>query len=500
MFVVASPSSFGNDRRVAAGRPLTTGAALAGLAANRVDEPRFAINETLPGSRDMYEQIFRQVLFPLYEGVVKRRNTHVYLAEYERSQWASPAELEALRLIKLNKLLAHCWEHVPFLARYWRSHGLDARPLSRVDDIARYPTIDKRLIGDNYEEMRAKSVGSQRLAKTTGGSTGDPFKFEYSEESYARRTAVMWRGYRWANADLGRRTAYLWGVGAPGAGLRGLKDRFYHLAFNRLFLSSFVMSDEKVGEYLTILNKFQPRIIVGYVAPLVLMAKWIVEHKAQAHRPLALISGAEPLTTPDREVIERAFGAPVFNTYGCREFMLLAAECSEHKGLHVSADHLIVETVDNAGRPVVEETGAVCVTDLHNFAMPFVRYLNGDQATLSTTLCRCGRSLPVFSSIDGRLLDVIVTPDGRQVAGEFFVYVMLEFPDIRRYQVVQNIREEVEIKVVRNTPLSDAEKRRLAAKIVAHMGPAMRVRIDEVDDIRVTPSGKRRVTVSNIRQ
>lgn len=447
----------------------------------------------------MYEQIFRQVLFPFYEGVVKRRNTHVYLAEYERSQWLPPADLEALRLAKLNKLLAHCWEHVPFLARYWRSHGLDARPLSRVDEITGYPTIDKRLIGDNFEEMRAKNVHS-RLAKTTGGSTGDPLKFEYTEESYARRTAVMWRGYRWANADLGRRTAYLWGVGAPGPGLQGLKDRFYHLAFNRLFLSSFVMSDETIGDYVATLNKFRPRIIVGYVAPLVHMAKWIVEHGAQLHRPLALISGAEPLTMPDRQVIERAFGAPVFNTYGCREFMLLAAECSEHKGLHVSADHLIVETVDTAGRPKVGETGAVCVTDLHNYAMPFVRYLNGDQATFSAAPCGCGRSLPVFSSIDGRLLDVIVTPDGSQVAGEFFVYVMLEFPDVRRYQVVQNARDEVEMRIVRSTPLSDAEKQRMTAKIAAHMGSQVRVRIAEMDDIPLTPSGKRRVTVSNIRQ
>lgn len=448
----------------------------------------------------MYEQIFRRALFPLYEGVIKRRNTHRYLAEYERSQWLAPAALDALRLTKLNQLLAHGWENVPFLAKHWRDHGLDPRPLGRVDELARYPTIDKRLISANFDEMRAANFRGRRLDKTTGGSTGDPLKFEYSEESYARRTAVMWRGYRWASADLGRRTAYLWGVGAPGPGLKGLKDRFYHAAFNRLFLDSFLMSDAIAGEYVASLNKFRPRIVVGYVAPLVIVARWIVEHGARVHQPLALISGAEALTAPDREIIERAFGAPVFNTYGCREFMLLGAECSEHNGLHVSADHLIVETIDDRGQAVHGESGAVCVTDLHNYAMPFVRYLNGDRATLSDAGCACGRSLPLFSSIDGRILDVIVTPDGGHVAGEFFVYVMLGFPDVRRYQVVQNARDEVEMRIVSSSPLTQSERERMTAKIIERMGPAVRVRIAEMDEIPLTPSGKRRVTVSNIRQ
>jgi phenylacetate-CoA ligase len=448
----------------------------------------------------MYEHVFRQLLFPLYEGVIKRRNTHRYLAEYERCQWLPPAELEALRLAKLNTLLAFCWESVPFLARHWRAHGLDARPLDSVADLERYPTMDKRVMSENFDEMRGRHFQGKRLTKTTGGSTGDPLRFEYSEESYARRTAVMWRGYRWAGADLGRRTAYVWGVGAPGPGLRGLRDRLYHGAFNRLFLNSFTMSDSNLGDYATRLNAFAPQIIVGYVAPLVLLAQWIIDNDVALHKPLSVISGAEPLFERERNIIERAFRAPVFNTYGCREFMLIAAECSQHKGLHLSADHLIVETVDRAGRAVHGDCGAVCVTDLHNYAMPFVRYLNGDQATFSSETCACGRSLPLLSSVDGRLLDVIVTPRGGRVPGEFFVYLMLDFPDVRRYQVVQHARDEVEIRIVRGTPLTDAERQRLTTKIAETMGNGVTVRIAEMDDIPPSPSGKRRVTISNINQ
>src|SRR5687768_10602504 len=127
----------------------------------------------------MYERIFRDVLFPLYEERIKRRHTHSYLGDYERSQWLEPGELEALRLAKLNKLLAHCWQNVPFLASHWRSAGLTSAPLATVAELSSYPIIDKNLINANFEQLRATGFDGIRLAKTTGGSTGDPMKFEY---------------------------------------------------------------------------------------------------------------------------------------------------------------------------------------------------------------------------------------------------------------------------------------------------------------------------------
>ena len=82
----------------------------------------------------------------------------------------------------------------------------------------------------------------RNLVKTTGGSTGDPFRFEYTMESYARRTAVMWRGYEWAGAGPGARTASLWATPPPQAGWRSAKERAYHWLFNRKFLDAFGMN------------------------------------------------------------------------------------------------------------------------------------------------------------------------------------------------------------------------------------------------------------------
>ncbi len=75
--------------------------------------------------------------------------------------------------------------------------------------------------------------------------------------------------------------------------------------------------------------------------------------------------------------------------------MLIAAECEQRNGLHVNADHLLVETP----RPADAASGVagdVVITDLHNWAMPFIRYVNGDLATPSSRTCACGRGLPLL--------------------------------------------------------------------------------------------------------
>ena len=448
--------------------------------------------------RDLYEPAFLRLLFPLYEGPIKRRHTHVHLREYERSQWLDAPALDALRLAKLNALLRHGWERVPFLARYWRDAGAGPEPLTRVADLARYPTIDKATITANYDAMRARPAPGRVLTKTTGGTTGDPFRLEYTEESYARRTAVMWRSYRWAGADLGRRTAYLWAPGRPEGGTAP-KERLYHRLFNRLMLDSFALTEAGVGPYLDAIDRFGATVVVGYVSPLVVVARHMLASGRRLPRVRTVLTGAEALHDDQRQIIGDAFGGPVFDTYGCREVMLIASECERRRGLHVAADHLIVETLDEAGAPVEGRPGEVALTDLHNYAMPLVRYRNGDVATTAPAACPCGRGLPLLARVDGRELDLIRTPDGRVLAGEFFPHLMKDFTTVREYQVEQLALDRVDIRLVCDSGLAGEDRARLVDVVRRRIGDRVQVRLLEVDAIPRTPSGKRRVTISRVR-
>jgi phenylacetate-CoA ligase len=443
-----------------------------------------------------YEALFKHVLFPGYE-TVRGRGTARYVQECDRNQWLAPAALRELQRTRLNALLAHCWSQVPFLKSYWGDHGLDPRPLGDVTELAAYPTITKAVISANHDGMIAADWRGRTLSKVTGGSTGDPFRFEYTMDSYARRTTAMWRGYGWAGAGLGTRTAYLWGTGMRADGWGRIKDRLYHGMFNRRFFDVFNLRESTIDRCIEEVRRYRPDAIVGYVAPLVLVARRMLETGSQLEGVRGVITGAEALYEPERRDIEKAFGCRAFNTYGAREVMLMAAECDHHAGLHVTSDHLVVETVDEQGRLAAPGvSGAVALTDLFNYGMPLVRYLNGDSATYATGTCPCGRGLPLLASVDGRVLDLIRAPDGRIVPGELIVVYSLKFPQIRKYQAVQTAKDVLQLRVALNRPLQDAERAQMLATLQEMVGPSMRGELAEVDDIPSNASGKRRISVS----
>ena len=442
----------------------------------------------------IYEKLFRHVLFPLYESGLRGRKTLRYLAEYERDQWLAPEQIAELQWRKLKALLEHCHREVPYYRRRFKEIGATPDDIQTLADYARLPVLTKADIRANFDDIAAESWRGRILYKATGGSTGEPLRFGYTRESNDRRAAVMWRGYGWAGARMGRPTFYLWGgaVGNPSR-KQVLKDRIYHALFGRRMVDSFPMSESNIAGYADAIDAYRPEVIVAYVGPLVRLAEWMLATGRKVHRPQAILGGAEALLGYQREIIERAFGAPAFNTYGCREFMLIASECEHRDGLHVNADHLVVETGGS------DAAGDVVITDLHNYGMPFIRYQNGDLATSAAGPCACGRGLPRLARVDGRKLDAIRTRAGHILPGEFFPHMLKDVRGIRRFQVVQRTLDALDISIVRGAEFDESGldyARREIAKVIG--GDAVEIRFHFVDDIATGANGKFRVTMSEL--
>lgn len=440
-------------------------------------------------------------VYPFYEARLRGRKTFDYAAEYEANQWLSSDELQALQLAKLQTLLAHCEEQVPFYRRHWALAGVSARDVKEVADLRHFPTIDKELIRAHRSDMVAASWQGRTMRKSTGGSTGRPFSFEYTRESYERRMAVTMRGYAWAGWRQGDRRLDIWGTEiAPTSALRRWKAQMHDRVLGRRVLSCFTMTQANLADYVRAIDAYRPAVIVGYTSALVEVARWIEQNQGARWSPRSVITAAEMLSQDQRELLERAFRAKVFHTYGCREFMLIGAECECHEGYHLSADHLVVELTDDAGALVEAGSGHVTITDLHNFGMPFVRYLNGDLGRSSNRRepCACGRSLPLLGAVEGRRLDVLTSPDGRIIPGEFFPHLMKDQPAIEGFQVRQTHEDRLMILLVGENGRSEGVQQRLRSSIEQQTGPQMRVDFDWVDEIPLTPSGKRRVTVREI--
>jgi phenylacetate-CoA ligase len=445
-----------------------------------------------------YEKAFSRVLYPLWESGLRRRHTLAYLADYRRDQWLAPEQIAALQWQRLKRLLEHCEQKVPYYRQRWREAGIAVADIRNLDDYAQLPVLTKADIRQHFDALQAEGWHDRVLTKATGGSTGDPLRFGYTRESYERRTAVMWRGYDWAGSRMGRRTLFVWGgaVGTPNR-VQQFKDRVYNAAFARRVLNSFDMTEANMAGYADAIDDYRPQVIVGYVGPLVRLAQWLLDTGRRVAAPRSIIGAAESLHEFQREIIERAFGCPAYNTYGCREFMLIASECERREGLHVNADHLVVE-LQRRPDASATEPGEVVITDLFNYGMPFVRYLNGDVATASDHVCSCGRGLPLLQRVDGRLLDAIRTPAGHLLPGEFFPHMLKDVPGLVRFQVVQRRLDQLDLSLVRGPGFDEASLAYIRRELAKVVGDSLQLNVHFVDDIPLTPSGKWRVCISEL--
>ena len=263
-------------------------------------------------------------------------------------------------------------------------------------------------------------------------------------------------------------------------------------------------SAQTLPVYLKKLVKFQPKIIEGYPSMIELLARYIIREKRFDLKPEAIISSSEQLYDYQRELFSSVFGCGTFSYYSSREAHAIASECAEHAGYHISAENLIVEIVDEAGIPVSEgQEGRVLITNLHNYAMPFIRYSINDVAVATDKECPCGRGLPLMAALSGRISDMVYTSQGKAISGTALLHVFLTPMGVRQFQLVQDSYEKLTIKVIMDQPFTEQHRNNVIALLTgrykAILGEEMEISVEIVDTIPATPAGKRKVVISNVK-
>jgi len=416
-----------------------------------------------------------------------------YLAEFERTQWLSADELRALRWRRLQALLRHAYARCPFYRRRFEAAGVHPDEFRDFGDLRVLPPLEKRDIQRHGAEMVADGwPGHDRIVNQTGGSTGTPIRFLLSRDRKCSRAAATWRHNRWAGWDVGDRSAVLWGapLDRPADTLRS-RLRGWLLA-EPLWLDTGCLTEAALRRFVEELRRRRPRVVLAYARAAVLFARFLRDQGLDVPAPKAVVTSAEVLDDADRAVIEQAFGAPVFNRYGCREVSVVASECPAHAGLHVMGEGLLVEIETARGPAGPGEVGSLLVTDLLNHAMPLVRYRIGDLGAWAAGPCPCGRSLPRLERIGGRVTDFLVGSDEQLVSGVFLAtYVVAQRPSLGQVQIRQDEPGAVVYRIVPGPGFDLVEDvEYLRATTRRHLGSAMRVAVEAVESLPTEASGK----------
>ncbi len=452
---------------------------------------------------DPYGVALGKVLYPTWERL-RGRPTFELLGLLQEKERASLDELIALRTGFVRRLVRHAYSHTPYYRTAFDAIGLLPGDIDTLDDLGKIPLLERATAQTTVSE-RTAAWPRVAVSKTTSGSTGQPLEVRFSAESRHWRDATRWRGYGWGGYRMGDKALHLWGVPAVApTGWNRVKLVIDHYLRRDIYASCMVRSPEALRGMVDTIRRERPTVLAGYAQALADLARFVNREGLRTWDTIPVIYGAERLWDHDRADLAEAFGPAVFETYGCREFMLMGCECEAHDGLHESFENLIVELLvrEPGGqiRPARPgEKGEVAVTDLHNLACPFIRYLTGDYAIArSQAPCACGRTLPRFGPVDGRITDTMRDIDGNPVEGILFNILFLNMAKhTRQFQAVQRADGHLVLRVVpaNGGNLAPAAESLIRDFVAKHLR-GIPFEIQLVNEIPLTSAGKlRRVVV-----
>ena len=448
---------------------------------------------------DLSALLIRRVLYPLW--TLKNRSSRLrYFAELEKSQYWSTKMLVDQQWTLFKTIVSHAFETCPYYRQKFREAGIAPSDLRSSADIDSIPTITKEEIQEHRNEMVSTKYSMDSLiGDMTGGSTGSPLQFYYDKDRLDSRVGATLRHNRWAGWDVGNRAAILWGAPQDTKVTSKLKDRIRNwVQERRLVLDASALSETAMADFARELIRYRPTVLQAYSNTLGLFARYIQAQRIEGIRPRGIICSAEVLTEDNRRLIEETFGCSVFNRYGCREFAVIASECDAHQGLHINAENLLVEAVNN-GRSCIDEDGEIVITDLRNLAMPMIRYRIRDVGRVKRASCSCGRGLPLMQLAGGRVTDFLVATNGNKVSGIVIAtYVITNLPGIRQIQFVQNELGSLTINLVKAPDWTATNMTELMARIRRYLGDDIRLKTEFKDHIPLQQSGKYQFSISTL--
>jgi len=446
----------------------------------------------------MNPYLLKRAILPAWQHL-KRQNSLQLLPYLETTQWLPASELLDLQWARIGTLLKHAYEHVPYYQEIMRERRTDPNSTVRQRSLETLPLLDRATISEQLDRLRGTNVSPERFVPNgTGGSTGEPLRFFDDRQEAGWSDAAIWRSHRWYGIDVGDRCTYLWGSNFDLSRFQGLSGRWRSRLLNLQMLPAWELSEKTAPRFDQMLRDFRPRLLLGYAGALYEWARLLGTGREPIPRLSAVIASAETLDEQAREMIEASFKVPVYNRYGGRDIHFVAQECREREGLHINCENVFVEIIRDGQPAAPGELGEIVISRLDNFAMPFIRYRSGDLGVMAEGSCRCGRSLPLIAKIEGRLQDAIVTSDGRIISRLFFAHMMKDCPEVKAFQVHQlSIDQLLVMVVLKDQPFSSQP--RIQRIIEQYMGRDMNVKFEVHDALALTPSGKRRITISHIK-
>lgn len=398
--------------------------------------------------------------------------------QFERSERFAPDDLQREQLRQLDLLLRHAARAVPYYRDLLPRSGYDAdRPLT-LDLWRRLPILTRSTVQTRREDLRAAAYPPEHGEATeyrSSGSTGMPISVFKTALCGYLWEAITLRDHLWHRRDFAGTLAAVRARPVKDSSSRdGIVSSIWNRGVNAAFQTGpglLFDGARTTEECIDWLLRVQPTYLLTPPSMLRELLRAMDRRPIHLDRLKGISTYVEQIPAGLREETLARLGVPLKDMYSAREIGYIAIECPDHAHYHVQAETVLVEVVDEHGRPCAAgEVGRVLVTPLHNFAMPLIRYALGDYAELGPP-CPCGRGLPVLRRILGRARNMLRLPggDGKWLVMEPLEKRMRDLP-VSQCQLIQRALGEIEVCVVPARELSSAEEDAIRATILGPCG------------------------------
>ena len=442
----------------------------------------------------LYPKLFGSAVFPLLDLANKTSVWSTYESLGE-SQWWPLERHQKNQESLLSDLLSYTAAKSEVYLDHWRDAPEERRAESGFEQLNGLPVITK-------EDLRATEGGfplpgfeGQTIVTKTSGSTGHPMTFHRTREQESWFWALRMRMWNWGGYVPGEPYLTL-NLNARTAWKKRLQDVVFRCSYH-----GFNANDNDVEAVISDLQRKKIPHLVGYSSSLYLLARALEDRGLKNPGVKSILATGDTLFAPYRAKIEEVFGVPVVDYYGAGgEGIHLASQCEQADLYHLHLEDAIFEILKD-GRPAKPgEMGEIVITQLHNRAMPLIRYATQDVAVASAaSSCACGRELPLIEGIQGRVPDIVTAPDGTALVVHYFTILFEHLDGIGQFQVVQEQADAIVVRLVLSDPSLKAhneESIRRQIEDVTH--GSLRVSFEYANDIPLAPSGKRRLVISKV--
>lgn len=413
---------------------------------------------------------------------------------YESETWSAD-RVNDYEIKKLKETLDCAYNHTAYYKRLFDECGFDVVSFKYKDQLTQVPYLTKQIIQSELDNLKNKDMPEDQMRYiTTGGSTGIPMGMYNTDVTKIKESAFV--DYLWENVDYRNASK----VAVLRGAYTGEKGVFWQQA-NRLFLSSYHMTDNDMMQQYEALQRFKPSFLHVYPSAICILCDYIKRKNLEPIKSLkAVLTASENLYLYQRELIEDVLKCRVYDFYGHSEHACIAGGCADSNRYHILWQYGYCELINEENKPATKENEVVEIvaTTYDNFAMPLIRYKTMDTVLNSNEACNCGKNYKVINGIEGRLQELLITPSGRKISMTALNMHDDIFDNVKQFQFHQNDVHFCTLNIVKGVDYTNADEKKIYLEMSNKLGEDIELKLKYVDSIPRTKSGKLRFLVSEL--